>query len=484
MAALALLVVVSIARVVAAILTQGEIDPGSEAWIALAFDASKGAVYRPLIDAEGGYGGTRYFPLQFLLHGELIRIFGNAILSGYAITLASLGILLGAAYRGLVHAGLSRSVALSAACLLLASGAVQIAIVATKGDLMPAALALAGFVCCERASAGPRWWLAPAAGALFGFAFLAKATSLAGPLAGVAILLCANRVRLAGIVAASALAVAGLGLVAVEFASDGRFSTVLAACAGGGMGIRDVLRSPYGLLRNVWSLTFVGVPFSLLAVIALPVTGMRPRSEPWLVYMVCVFAMTLAIHMTHGVDFNHLIDLEVAAAIWLASRFRREQGGFRYAAGAATVIAFVAAFNLISAPGWGLLRRPDSGRGIANSAAAALAKSHKGPILSIAPIVPVLAGQRSFLLDHWMFRHLDRTMGGFTRDLQSRIRQREFSAVVLRAAAGDPIADVDNWLGSGTQAAIEQAYPERRRIGELEVRLRPAELDSAMKRPP
>jgi hypothetical protein len=481
--ALALLVVATVARVTAAILTRGEIDPVSETWLALAFDASQGVIYRPLLGVDG-YGGTRYFPLQFLLHGGLLRIFGDAILSGYAITCASLCGLLGAAYLGLLRAGLSRAAAASASILLLASAAVQIAIVAMKGDLLPAALALGGFVCCVRASGSPRWWLASAAGVLFGFAFLAKVTSIAGPLAGVAILLCANRFRLAVLVVASTLAVAGLGLFAVQFFSDGRFISVFAACASGGMGIREVLRAPYGFLRNVWFLSSVSIPLSILAVIAFPSLGMRLRSEPWSIYLLCVFAMTLAIHTTYGVELNHLIDLEVASVMWLASRVSKAHAVARLAPSASAVVAFVAAFNLLTAPAWGLLRRPDSGRGTANAAAAALAKTYPGKILSTAPLIPVLAGQRSFLLDHWMFELLEKTRGGFVHDLQERIRRRDFSAVVLRVGPGDPLADVDAWLGSGTLATINQAYPEKRRIGDLEVRLHPVETGSGEIRAP
>src|SRR5256886_14799683 len=46
-------------------------DSSSGVWTALAQDFARGVFYRPTADAFG-FGGTRYMPMFFVLHGSLI----------------------------------------------------------------------------------------------------------------------------------------------------------------------------------------------------------------------------------------------------------------------------------------------------------------------------------------------------------------------------------------------------------------------------
>src|SRR3989449_7858143 len=48
-------------------------DSSSGVWTALAQDFARGVFYRPTADAFG-FGGTRYMPMFFVLHGSLIRL--------------------------------------------------------------------------------------------------------------------------------------------------------------------------------------------------------------------------------------------------------------------------------------------------------------------------------------------------------------------------------------------------------------------------
>ena len=469
-AALTLLVLTTAARIAAAIITRGEIDAISEVWLALSMDAAHDVLYRPLIDASG-YGGTRYFPLQIVLQGALVRATDDVIVSGYIVTMLALCTLLGAAYLALRCLGTSRAAAAGFSALLLSSAAVQMAAVATRGDILPAALALVGFVACERASRVARPWLAALAGFLFGLAFLTKLSAVAGIVAGTVVLVLTRGWLFAAWVPTVFLATTTVGLAAFQYASDGRFFLVLAACASGDTGFLWALLSPYKLVRNVWGLTSVSSPFAVLAAMALPMMSIGSRFRPWSIYLASVLATTLAIHADRSAASNHLLDLEVAAALWLADGWVTKRLSSPLAMGAATVVAFIASFNLLTAPGWGLLRRPDSHLGADYSAAAELAVSKGAPILSIAPLVPVLARQRPFLLDPWMFHHLEVTKGGFAEDLQRRIATGEFSAVVLHAPPS-PLADIDAWLGPRTLETVKEAYPIVQHVGILDVRFR------------
>src|SRR2546422_8237724 len=56
-------------------------DSSSGVWTALAQDFAKGVFYRPTYSAFG-FGGTRYMPLFFLVHGALIRLALDPVTAG------------------------------------------------------------------------------------------------------------------------------------------------------------------------------------------------------------------------------------------------------------------------------------------------------------------------------------------------------------------------------------------------------------------
>src|SRR5213592_5141199 len=64
-------------------------DNASGVWTALAQDLARGIFYRPTADAYG-FGGTRYMPLFFVLHGTLIRLSLDPIFAGLLLTVASI----------------------------------------------------------------------------------------------------------------------------------------------------------------------------------------------------------------------------------------------------------------------------------------------------------------------------------------------------------------------------------------------------------
>src|SRR3984893_621636 len=60
-------------------------------WLACAYDFLHGVFYRPLFSSLG-YGGTRYFPLYFVLTGVLAKPLGSLETAGIALSAA--GVLL------------------------------------------------------------------------------------------------------------------------------------------------------------------------------------------------------------------------------------------------------------------------------------------------------------------------------------------------------------------------------------------------------
>ena len=76
----------------------------SGVWMTLAIDYADGLLYRPIL-SEAGYGGTRYMPLFFMIHGVLIRLFGDPTLTGLVLMQASVVLMI---------AGMARLMALHA----------------------------------------------------------------------------------------------------------------------------------------------------------------------------------------------------------------------------------------------------------------------------------------------------------------------------------------------------------------------------------
>lgn len=53
------------------------------------------------------------------------------------------------------------------------------------------------------------------------------------------------------------------------------------------------------------------------------------------------------------------------------------------------------------------------------------------PILAMHPLLPILAGQRPYLIDAWMLAAVTEKNPGFEQPMLDAIRQRQFSAIVL-----------------------------------------------------
>src|SRR3989441_10313197 len=64
-------------------------DSSSGVWTALAQDFAKGVFYRPTVSAFG-FGGTRYMPLFFMLHGALIRLAFDPVTAGIVLTVLTM----------------------------------------------------------------------------------------------------------------------------------------------------------------------------------------------------------------------------------------------------------------------------------------------------------------------------------------------------------------------------------------------------------
>jgi len=153
---------------------------------------------------------------------------------------------------------------------------------------------------------------------------------------------------------------------------------------------------------------------------------------PALFFATTVIATAIVLART-GTGVNHFLDLQVAALIvfaaWLFGDATRE-GNFGLA-----LLAFVTLFAL-SPLVWSLRHEGSFGnldvgysRGF-RDALQFLGKQDK-PILSGNPMVPILAGQRPYLLDGLLFTLIATKNPSFAQPMSDAIRQRRFAATVL-----------------------------------------------------
>ena len=170
-------------------------------------------------------------------------------------------------------------------------------------------------------------------------------------------------------------------------------------------------------------------------------------------------AVTVAIFGSPGVVTNHLIDVQIAAIVlfttWLANGASPRLKPFGvYALALATVLAAVPLLHKLIV--WDRRYQPHR-----FEKTIARLDTHK-PILAENPIIPVLAGQRAYVLDPWMLRMLRERIPNFGDPLVEGLRHQAFGAVVLSVANAQS-ARARAWytwsnFGPGFLPALTQNY--------------------------
>jgi hypothetical protein len=437
--AAALVLAGTIWRLAVVLPRDSRLDLPSGVWLTLATDFADGSFYRPLI-SDDGLGGTRYFPLHFVLHGALIKTGLDPISGGYALTLASALGLLAGAYFLLRQLGMSRPVCAGVAALAFSTVCLQMAVSTIRGDLLPAALNVWGLALAARGlaferGAGNRL----ATALLFALAFIAKVTTLFGAAAAVLAFLLSGRraegLKLLGTTVALMALFFGIALIA----SGGRIWTYMAACASGGLNWASIAHAPrmsyWVFMRDPLGMTFVTLAVG--ALLGSPRSAWR--SLPGLALLITTLA-TMAMFCSPGVSYNHLMDCQVAAVVFFA--WRSSETPSWAAAGLAT-LALAAVLSMVNA--LFVLRGDDLRPASAELAEiAALTGPTARPLLTEVNVLPIMLGERPWLMDCYSFRVIARKRSDYAAQLWDALPARRFRAVVLRT---DPRTDAGReWL--------------------------------------
>ena len=449
--------VVLIAHALGAFLayTQPVYDHATGSWFVLAYDILNGTLYRPF-ESDAGIGGSRLFPLYPLLIAGLVRLGLDYVGAGLLINLASWISAVGGAYVLLRQLEVQRMLAGVFAVFAVGSFGTLMTMTAVRGDLLPVAFVLWGVVASLRARSGGRLFLAAAA-VLFTLGMAAKVTALVWPLAVVLYFAVTGRTRHAAILSGM-LALGGAAFVlVVQHASEGRFIDMMLVTSDGGGGLLRFLRGPIYLemmARGADPLCYLATGAGLF----LLVTRFRKLGSSLVaILLLSVTVMTAAIFGSRGTIQNHLIDINLAAMLFVATRYLDIRAK-------PNLIPLVLLFYALVIPGrYDYQYHQDWDHGFRTEAENHL-RSIDGPVLSEHPGIPLAIGRHPFLADAFMVSNLEHKRPEIHARLQAELEARTFDAVIL-SHVGEVGWYEEIHFGGRIRELIDEHYVRDRNFG-------------------
>jgi hypothetical protein len=404
----------------------------SSVWVALAWAFAHGEFYRPVL-GPSGYGGTRYMPLLFVIHGLLIRAGADPIRSGLTVMQLSVVAAAAALFVALRTFEVDTKLAAPLAALVWCTVILQQSATDLNPDYLAATLVLSGSVIAlVDGSAVSRFRLIGASAVLVA-ASMVKITAIAFAVPVVAMLWRDRRADAAWFGGATAALFAST-VAAIDVVSSGRFHESFLSAASATSA--DTWRA---LPKFAWEVAIkpfdVALPFAL----ACWCVVRNPRRSWTAAYLASTVAVSIVIFAWPGTASNHLVDLHLASVLVIGVALAR--GELSERVGVAAFGALAAMLIVTSVPVRGVpsvaadvraaLPRP---RDTARTMHAEFLSN--GPYLSIDPIVPVLNDERPWLIDYGTLEHFSEANTPAGRDLARRVREHFFAAIVLPGSDG------------------------------------------------
>jgi hypothetical protein len=405
------------------------------AWLACANDFIHGVLYRPLFGPLG-YGGTRFFPLYFVLTGSLSPVFGRLDNAALILSAASVILLGYGCFVLLRRLEVSFLLSLAAVIAIMVAATTQEALLQTKGDGLAAMLNLWGLVLCvgpkdkDKNKKKPGWIYVAAV--LFSLAFAAKLTTIFGVTSVVLAWAIGRRYK-----EASQLAVAtGVGGVlvigAIYFGSGGRAFEIFRVCAGGGGSLTYALEAPLQLIGAALQYDPIMLIFLVPATAFALTYFRRLPTEILPIYFLVVLLATTAIFASRGTLFNHLIDLHVAAVMILAYSASRNSTLAEVGTGIIALGLVVGGAQVVMNLYYDFSRpsmRAEMQKVLDN------VPSDGRPILAENAFVVLQSRKAPYLLDPYMFRVATGKYPALGIEMWDKLSHRAFAAVVLQQDA-------------------------------------------------
>jgi hypothetical protein len=400
------------------------IDHVAGTWAALAQDVADGILYRPFM-SDRGFGGTRYMPLFFILHGGGLRLGLTPVHAGFLLNAVILIGLLAGVYGLLRQIGADPGMAAFGALLVIASDVFLQLMTTIRGDALPLALGIWGLVLSMDNRSGPGRLIGAAC--LFSLAFFAKFTALAAPGAAVLALWFQGRkkhaVWLTGLTVIWSLIFIGV----LQAFSSGRFIEIMQVCALGGTNKNSMLMSVYRMLNHL------DYPGLLMLFLGLGAWFLHVKDEPLgmpSIFFVFTSIVTIIIFAGPGTTANHLLDIFVASIVITVGWMLGQNGKM-----IKTGMVFLALIGLFGVESHmekivEHVIHPRDRRSVYMELVKQT-KTGNGIILSENPTIPVFAGQVPYLSDPFMFNLLSARYPDLKTRLSSQIQNKEFESVVL-----------------------------------------------------
>ncbi|MFI5305244.1 MAG: hypothetical protein ACHQYP_10685 [Nitrospiria bacterium] len=420
-----------ITKILFAIIHGSTFEGAAGVWTSLAVDFSKGIFYRPVFSESVGYGGTRYFPLSFSLQALFLRLTGKPILSGHLVSLLAGILLLVGCYLLLRLLGTGLLPALALSLALPASSSVQFSLEGMRGDILPLALNLFGFVFFL--SKLPQKFSEILTALCFTLAFSAKITAIHGIVSLFLWLFLSGRkkeaLRILFITSAGYL----IFLMILYYGTSGRIIEIFKVSSSAGTNFYTLGRAPFRFLNEV---RFYD-PVCLLLLFSTGVVVAFYKFKRVAVTLQGIFLgvsvlITVFIFGSPGVQFNHFVDVMAASLLLIGSTvFHNEFRNLRSLIFAYFVLIFISvAFTLTDLKQIVLNNETKT---VCRNRIVDLIKQREGPVISDNALFPIMAGRSSYILDSFLFPFIIRHDETLKAPLLRRIDQKEFSTIVKQA---------------------------------------------------
>jgi len=238
-----------------------------------------------------------------------------------------------------------------------------------------------------------------------------------------------SAVRLVGVFCIGVAA----AVLAVQWASGGRAIGVFAASASAGGGLRRLAQAPLFFFPAIFSRDRAVGGFWIAAVVMI----LARRSWRSLETLLLGYSTlgTMAIFGSRGTDMNHLMDLHLASLLVLAVAC--QSGGQALHAGwiARAALLLMAAISLHAAHSCindvDYIRQHHPRAAMLACLADAAASPVRGPLFAENPILPILAGERPYVLDCFMFSVIDLKHPAVGDRLRDDLARQRFRAVIV-----------------------------------------------------
>jgi hypothetical protein len=418
----------------------------SGVWMGLAYDLNDGIFYRPLFNEEIGIGGTRYFPLFFMLYSGILKIFENPLIAGHILNIF-IGIsLFITCYLFLIKRGVKFLITISMVLLLLTFSSLQFSLETIRVDLLPLALNVLGLYLYLNYKNSK--YVFVIVGICFILAFLSKMTSINGILALSVYMLLIKETRLAF----KLLLFTGIGyilsLFVIQYFSSGRFFDIFLTCSTGGESIDSMLFSVFfHSIINIVQKIVVFEPILLLLLFSIPLIFWNNNIISLeLIFFIATIINSLLIISSPGIDFNHLVDLSVASILLIGTNFAENNNKYQKKYYMFYILIILISIIYYIPNTQKELKTFISGHYKQKFDLIEYIKNDNGIIVSEDPLITIMAhDSRPYLLDPFTVDLISKRYKNYKIQINNKILNKEFSKIIFQR---DPESKIDFYYNS------------------------------------